>query len=76
MTGWLLVHRRSLLMIVLVVALGGMAAAWRTPVALFPQVAFPRVVVSIEAGDHLKIYVWNNSGQTVFVDDFSVLRSW
>jgi len=52
MTTWLLTHRRSLLMLVLVVALGGIAAAFRTPVALFPQVAFPRVVVAVEAGDH------------------------
>jgi multidrug efflux pump subunit AcrB len=52
MTGWLLAHRRSLLLIVAVIALGGVVAALRTPVALFPQVAFPRVVVAVEAGDH------------------------
>jgi multidrug efflux pump subunit AcrB len=51
MKPWLLAHQRSVLLLVAVVALGGMAAALRTPVALFPQVAFPRVVVSLEAGD-------------------------
>jgi len=31
--------------------LGGMAVAFRLPVALFPQVDFPRIVVSLDAGD-------------------------
>jgi CzcA family heavy metal efflux pump len=49
---WLLAHRRALLLVLgLLVAAGG-AALWRMPVALFPQVAFPRVLVSIDAGDH------------------------
>jgi len=31
--------------------LGGLASAWTLPVALFPHVEFPRIVVSLDAGD-------------------------
>ncbi len=44
-------HRRSIMFLVLALAVFGVAAALRVPVALFPQVSFPRVVVGIEAGD-------------------------
>lgn len=44
-------HRRSILFLVLALAVFGIAASLRVPVALFPQVSFPRVVVGIEAGD-------------------------
>jgi len=44
-------HRRSILFLVAVLVLGGIAAALKLPVALFPHVDFPRVVVSLDAGD-------------------------
>ncbi|MDE2408061.1 MAG: efflux RND transporter permease subunit [Xanthomonadaceae bacterium] len=49
--GWFHRHRRSLLFLILVLAVGGIASALRLPVALFPDVAFPRVRVALEAGD-------------------------
>lgn len=48
---WFQVHRRSLLFLFLVLALGGLVSAFRLPVALFPNVAFPRVRVTLDAGD-------------------------
>ncbi len=48
---WAADHRRSILFLVTIVALAGLAAGLKLPVALFPQVYFPRVVVSLEAGD-------------------------
>jgi len=49
--GWAAQHRRSILFLAALLALAGAAMALRLPVALFPQVSFPRVVVSLEAGD-------------------------
>lgn len=51
MTAWLLAHRRSVLFLIAVAALGGAVAAWQLPVALFPNIEFPRIAVSIDAGD-------------------------
>jgi len=31
--------------------LGGLVATWSLPVALFPHVDFPRIVISLDAGD-------------------------
>jgi CzcA family heavy metal efflux pump len=50
-TRWAQAHRRSLLFLVTVLVLGGLAAIPILPVALFPRVIFPRVVVSLDAGD-------------------------
>nr|WP_225737416.1 efflux RND transporter permease subunit [Dyella acidiphila] len=44
-------HRRSLLFLVLMLALGGVASAVFMPVALFPNVQFPRVQLALDAGD-------------------------
>jgi CzcA family heavy metal efflux pump len=44
-------HRRSLLFLALMLTIGGIASALLMPVALFPNVAFPRVQVSLDAGD-------------------------
>ncbi|MGE3692583.1 MAG: efflux RND transporter permease subunit [Novosphingobium sp.] len=44
-------HRASIALAVLLVTLGGLLAALRLPVALFPQIDYPRVVVSIDAGE-------------------------
>jgi CzcA family heavy metal efflux pump len=48
---WIFRHRRSLFFLLAVLVGGGILAGRQLPVALFPQVAFPRVVVSIDAGD-------------------------
>ncbi len=43
-------HTRSLLFVTLALAIAGLAAAFSLPVGLFPQVAFPRVVIDLDAG--------------------------
>jgi CzcA family heavy metal efflux pump len=48
---WMQRHRRSLLFLAFMLAMGGIASAFFMPVALFPNVAFPRVQMSIDAGD-------------------------
>ncbi|KRA32997.1 transporter [Rhodanobacter sp. Root627] len=48
---WMQRHRRSLLFLVFMLAVGGIASAFFMPVALFPDVAFPRVQMSLDAGD-------------------------
>jgi CzcA family heavy metal efflux pump len=48
---WLQTHRRSVLCMLMLLVAGGGAAAWFLPVALFPHVDFPRIVVSLDAGD-------------------------
>ena len=50
-TGWIQSHRRSILFLIAVLALGGIASSLKLPVALFPHVNFPRVVVTLDAGD-------------------------
>jgi CzcA family heavy metal efflux pump len=50
-TVWVRSHRRSILFFLTVLALAGVASSLRLPVALFPRVSFPRVVVDLEAGD-------------------------
>gem|GEM_PF-5576512 len=44
-------RRTSVLFLLGLFVLGGLLAAWRLPVALFPRVDFPRIVISLEAGD-------------------------
>lgn len=44
-------HARALWLAALLIVLGGLFAAARLPVGLFPRIDFPRVVVSIDAGD-------------------------
>lgn len=48
---WVGVHRRSLFFVAAILVAGGLLSALRLPVALFPQISFPRVVISLEAGD-------------------------
>ncbi|MEJ2657136.1 MAG: efflux RND transporter permease subunit, partial [Desulfobacterales bacterium] len=50
-TDWMQSHRRSILFLILVLALGGLAGTLKLPVALFPHVNFPRVVINLDAGD-------------------------
>lgn len=51
LSNWTRTHRRSILFLLAMIALAGAVSAFRLPVSLFPTVAFPRVVVSIDAGD-------------------------
>lgn len=44
-------HRRSILFLLVLLALSGALATFKLPVTLFPAVDFPRVVVSLDAGD-------------------------
>ncbi|OCX69280.1 transporter [Acidithiobacillus thiooxidans] len=48
---WLLQHRRSMLFLLLVLVLAGLMAAMKMPVALFPNVVFPRIEVSVNSGN-------------------------
>ncbi len=48
---WAALHRRSILFFVVLLSLSGLFAGSKLPVALFPHVDFPRVVISVEAGD-------------------------
>ncbi|CUA96172.1 efflux RND transporter permease subunit [Thiomonas bhubaneswarensis] len=47
---WLQQHRRSVLFLLALLAAGGILAAFKLPVGLFPNVSFPRVVVAVDAG--------------------------
>lgn len=48
---WCAAHRRSLLFLVVALVAAGTFAATVLPVGLFPHVSFPRIVVSVDAGD-------------------------
>lgn len=48
---WMQLHRRSLLFVVALLAIAGALTAFRLPISLFPNVSFPRAVVSLDAGD-------------------------
>ncbi len=51
MTALLQRHSRSIWLCVVLVTLAGLIAATRLPVTLFPHIDYPRVVVSIDAGE-------------------------
>src|SRR3569832_1080654 len=48
---WMLVYRRFILFFLFMLAAAGLVAAFKLPVTLFPNVDFPRVLVSLDAGD-------------------------
>jgi multidrug efflux pump subunit AcrB len=50
-TEWMQAHRRSILFLLALLVGGGVAGALRLPAGLFPQISFPRIKVSIDAGD-------------------------
>lgn len=50
-TSWMRHHRRSLVFFWAVLVVAGLITASRLPVTLFPQVDFPRVEVTLDAGD-------------------------
>ena len=51
MTAWLAMHRRSVLFLFAVATCAGVLAALQLPVSLFPRIDFPRIVVSVDAGE-------------------------
>ena len=51
MTAALARHARALWLAAILITLGGVVAAFNLPVSLFPQIDYPRVVVSIDAGE-------------------------
>ncbi len=51
MTQWAYFHRRSILFALTLLAIAGFFEIFNTPVSLFPQVTFPRVVINLDAGD-------------------------
>lgn len=51
MTLWAYRHRRSILFALSLFAIAGFFSIYSTPVSLFPQVIFPRVVINMDAGD-------------------------
>lgn len=50
-TAWAQSHARSILFLVAVLAVAGAVSSFSLPVALFPQVSFPRVRIDLDAGD-------------------------
>ncbi len=50
-TDWMQKHRRSLLFMLVILIVGGLGSAFKLPVGLFPTVNFPRVRISLDAGD-------------------------
>ncbi|MFZ0927185.1 MAG: efflux RND transporter permease subunit [Syntrophobacteraceae bacterium] len=50
-TEWMQAHRRSILFLLALLVVGGLASALKLPVALFPQISFPRINVTLDAGD-------------------------
>ena len=50
-TGWVGHHWRSIVLVMLALALAGGYMTTALPVGLFPQVSFPRAVVTVDAGD-------------------------
>ncbi|QHJ00346.1 MMPL family transporter [Xylophilus rhododendri] len=50
-SNWFHRHRRSLLFLLAMLAVAGGITGWKLPVSLFPTVQFPRVQLSVDAGD-------------------------
>ncbi len=50
-TQWMQQHRKSILFLLALLAIGGLISSVKLPVSLFPNVSFPRVLISLEAGD-------------------------
>ncbi len=50
-TAWVQAHHRSILFLLAAFSVAGLISSLSLPVSLFPHVEFPRVVVSVDAGD-------------------------
>ena len=51
LSDWVHAHQRSILFLLAMLTVAGLYSSVNLPVALFPQVQFPRVAVSLNAGD-------------------------
>ena len=51
LTGFVARRRRSLLTLLVMLILAGIVAGFSMPVALFPNVQFPRIAITVDAGD-------------------------
>lgn len=51
LTAWIKGHHRSILFLIAVLAVAGAGVSFNLPVALFPYAEFPRIEVSLDAGD-------------------------
>lgn len=51
MITWLTAHRGSVLFLLVAATAGGLFAAFKLPVGLFPTIDFPRVQVTVDSGD-------------------------
>ena len=51
LTAWAQGHARSILFLLAALVLAGVVATFALPVALFPHVDFPRVRITLDAGD-------------------------
>ena len=50
-TAWAQSHARSILFFLATLIVAGVVASFSLPVALFPHVSFPRVRITLDAGD-------------------------
>ena len=51
LTAWAQSHTRSILFFLAILVVAGVVASFSLPVALFPHVSFPRVRITLDAGD-------------------------
>ncbi len=51
LSGWVQHYRKAILLLVVLLCLGGFYASRALPVAIFPELAAPRIIVTAEAGD-------------------------
>ncbi len=50
-TDFIQTHRRSILFLIVVLSLAGLASSINLPVSLFPKINFPRIQVNLDSGD-------------------------
>ncbi len=51
LSGWVRQYRKAILLLVVVLCLGGVSAFQSLPVAIFPDLAAPRIIVTADAGN-------------------------
>ena len=78
-TAWAQSHARSILFFLATLVVAGVVASFSLPVALFPHVSFPRVRITLDAGDRpaerMAIETpgdFGYPGRTVTATEFSV----
>ncbi len=51
LSGWVQRYRKAILLLVVVLCLGGFYASQALPIAIFPDLAAPRIIVTADAGN-------------------------